>query len=336
MSRALLNDAAVVSFIKENFVAVSGAVEHLQPGRYGSAESKSSRWFEPVARRALTEFGPPGFFKQFGSYQGMYVVAPDGTPYEFKIGLAYDPREFIEILQSALLKARTAKAAKRATQSVPRADAPPGALPATAVIQVYSRIVPLPANATLSERSVGRDVMWIFPGEIDEFIEGVRESGRPRAMPSTLVARMVRFQLLNHVGNIMHPFSEKDVRKADFKITSVQSHGSIATFAFQGSYASQAPKSRDSGPYGMAGTIEGRLSIDQHRRNVVQFRAFGEGISQGGNDSLASTRKYPVVFAMTEATHPAARSVKPFWAAIPLWEEVYENPTIRLESHVDD
>ena len=107
----------MVKFIKENFIPVSGAVEHLQPSRYGTAESEASRWFGPVAKRALKDYAPAGFFEQFGSYQGMYVAGPDGTPFEYKIGLAYDPEEFIEILQSALLKSRTANRLERSDLS---------------------------------------------------------------------------------------------------------------------------------------------------------------------------------------------------------------------------
>lgn len=328
MSRALLNNEGVIKVIKEKFIPVSGSVEHLQPSRYGGAESKSSKWFEPVAKRALREFGPPGFFEQFGSYQGMYVTGPDGIPYAFKVGLAYDPQDFIQVLQSALNKSKTSAKRARVSASTPVSDAPPGALPSTSVVQVYSRILPLPDNSTLSERSIGRDVMWIFPKEIDEIIAQSRAHPGAVTMPASLVARMVRFQLLNHVGNIMRPFSEKDVKRADFRITSTVTQGSITTCAFQGAYASTAPASKDAGAYSVEGTIEGRIAIDQKHRKVVQFRAFGEGSSQGGNDSLARTRKYPVVFAMTEATHPESRSVKPFWAAIPLWEQVYESPTI--------
>jgi hypothetical protein len=334
LSRALLNNESVVKFIKENFIPVSGAVEHLQPSRYGTAESDASKWFGPVAKRALKDYAPAGFFKQFGSYQGMYVAGPDGTPFEYKIGLAYDPEEFIEILQSALLKSRSAKSARARLPkpvSPVTKEAPPGANASTSVVQVYSRICPLPPNATLAERSIGRDVMWIFPAEIDEILSVAGQPGVTLKMPQTLVARMVRFQLLNHVGNIMHPFSEKDVRRADFRMTSIESGDRIRTFAFQGSYASQAPISRDNdAPYSMEGSIEGRFSIDQHRRRIVQFKAFGEGVSQGGNDSLAKARKYPVVFAMSEATQPSSRAMKPFWAAIPLWEQVYERPKLLM------
>lgn len=334
MSRALLNNESVVKFIKENFVPVSGAVEHWQPGRYGTAESETSKWFIPMAKRAVKDFAPAGFFKQFGSYQGMYVAGADGTPFAYKIGLAYDPEEFIEILQSALLKSRAAQLVRTRTRlpkttSPPSKEPAPGAEPLTSVIQVYSRICPLPVNATLAERSIGRDIMWIFPYEIDEILSSAIKPGVTVKMPPTLVARMVRFQLLNHVGNIMYPFSEKDVKRADFKMTPIESRGSIRTFAFQGSYVSQAPVSPDNAvSYNMEGAIEGRFSIDQNRRAIVQFRAFGEGVSQGGNDSLAKARKYPVVFAMTEATQPSSRAMKPFWAAIPLWEQTYVRPKI--------
>ncbi len=334
MSRALLNNESVVKFIKENFIPVSGAVEHLQPSRYGTAESEASRWFGPVAKRALKDYAPAGFFEQFGSYQGMYVAGPDGTPFEYKIGLAYDPEEFIEILQSALLKSRTAKSARAQRPkplSLPTREAPPGADASTSVVQVYSRICPLPTNPTLAERSIGRDVMWIFPDEIDEILSSATKPGVTVTMPPTVVARMVRFQLLNHVGNIMHPFSEKDVRRASFTMTPIESRGSLRIFTFRGAFASQAPTSRDNDtPYKLEGTIEGRFSIDQNQKKITQFKAFGEGVSQGGNDSLAKTRKYPVVFAMSEATQASSRSMKPFWAAIPAWSKVYEKPKILM------
>ena len=140
---------------------------------------------------------------------------------------------------------------------------------------------------------------------------------------------MVRFQLLNHVGNIMRPFAENQVKNADFKVRKVAERGDIVSFAFTGKYSSYAPKGADDGGEGgVDGNITGEFDINRTDKKIIRFRAYGEGLSQGRNDSLKAT-KYPVVFAMIEANDRVSQSVIPFWAAVPFIAPTYESPKIR-------
>ncbi len=332
MSRALLNNQKVVDFIKANFVPVNAAVEDLQPDRYGGHVSAQAKWFEPVARRALKDFGPPGFFERFKSYQGMYVVGADGTPYEFKVGQPFESQYFIGVLERALKKYKTMPHAKMAKSAKPAEQALAQIDQSISVVRVFSRICPVPAHATISERSLGRDHMWIMRDEVDELIR-MRDIGKTYELPSTLKARLVRFQLLNHVGNIMGAFSETQVKKATFPVRKISERGDLLSFVFSGEYSSYAPPGADdSGEGSLEGNLNGEFDIDKKTRKIARFRAYGEAVSVGRNESLAKNRKYQVLFAMIDANDQIARTVTPFWAAIPMFAPVYKKPEIKKYS----
>lgn len=331
----LLNQKKVVDCIKNNFVASSGAVEELQTNRYGSKENDESKWFEPIAQKALKRLAPQ-FWKEFKSYQGMYIIDPDGTIYDYKIGLAYDPDHFLKVLNRSLRKYRIRHRNTRQRQKVGRIKmahskqlAPKG----VSIVEVYSRILPLPENASISERSIGRDLMWIYPEDISAIISSAKLIGKSVKMPSNLVARLIRFQLLNHVGNIMSPFSEEEVKKANFILRrqpDLKTSGkSLKRYSFSGIYQSSGKYEKNKF-HALSGSISGYLTIDPRAKRIVHLRAFGEATSLGGNDSLDEKKTYPVVFALTEARHQYARSVIPFWAAIPTIEKMYRNPSISL------
>ncbi len=327
MSRALLNNPEVIEFIKANFIPISAAVEQLQPSRYGTKVSEQSKWFLPMAQKAMKEFGPPGFWKEFKTYQGLYVVGADGTPYQYKIGVTYDPKYFIDVLKGALAKYHSSPHQKIA--QVAYAEEPSFHVdPSTSVVQVFSRIVPLPPGATIAERSVGRDYMWIMRDEVSQLLDQTAWPGREVKLPATMVARMVRFQLLNHVGNIMRPFAENQVKKADFKVRKVAERGDIVSFAFTGQYSSYCPKGADdAGEGSVDGNITGEFDINKTEKKISRFRAYGEALSQGRNDSLKG-KKYPIVFAMVEAKDRVSQTVIPFWAAVPFIAPTYEKPKI--------
>ena len=330
MSRVLLNHQEVVDFIKKNFVPVGASVEELQPSRYGGAVSAQSKWFEPVAQRAMSQFAPPGFWKEFKTYQGMYVVGSNGAVYDYKVGLPYDPTYFLAALAKALADSNKDSLSKSAGANT-RLTNERNMLsidPSTSVVRVYSRIIPLPANSTISERSVGRDHMWILRREVEEIL-GSNGGLEGFNLPPSLVARMVRFHLLNNVGNIMPAFSEKQVRRAIFKAKKKTSQGDLLTYSFTGDYSCYAaPRADDAGEGSMEGTINGEFDVDRKSKMVVRFRAYGEGFSLGRNDSLIKAVKYPVSIAMVEANDRIGRTVIPFWANIPVFAPTYANPQI--------
>ena len=337
MSRVLLNEERVALFVRKNFVTAAGAVEELQRGRWGAhADSSEARWFEPIARSAITKFAPQ-FFKKFKSYQGIYIIDPDGSAYDYKIGLAYDPDHFLKELKKSLNKYRLrhkAGSAKIANLQGDKTSKKVMAPNSVSVIEVYSRIVPLPKDATISERSIGRDLMWVYERDVSDVLNTASSIGKSVKMPPRLVARLVRFHLLNHVGNIMRAFDAKDVRKAEFVLRRNKdilfSGKPLRRFSFSGSFSSSG-KYEKKKVHSIIGIISGEFTIDPKRKRIVHFRAYGEGESLGGNDSLNEFKNYPVVFAMTESRHKYARSVIPFWVALPSIKKVYENPSISTQ-----
>jgi hypothetical protein len=292
--------------------------------------SAQSKWFEPIAQRAMSQFAPPGFWKEFKTYQGMYVVGSNGAVYDYKVGLPHDPTYFVAALAKGLADSNKASLSKSARANT-RLTNERNILsidPSTSVVRVYSRIIPLPANSSISERSGGRDHMWILRREVEEIL-GSNGGLEGFNLPPSLVARMVRFHLLNNVGNIMSAFSEKQLRRAIFKAKKKTSQGDLLTYSFTGDYSCHAaPRADDAGEGSMEGTINGEFDVDRKSNMVVRFRAYSEGFSLGRNNSLIKAVKYPVSIAMVEVNDQIGRTVIPFWANIPMFAPTYTNPQI--------
>jgi hypothetical protein len=324
-----MNDPQVVSYITKEFVAVNGAVEMLQPDRYGGGETAASRWFGERAKKAIQSYSKQ-FWDEHKTLQGFYVLGADGNILMYKVGLSYRPDDFLNDL----------KKAKSAFVSMPSPVVPispqdiAGGAPmqpdeSTSVIRVFSRIVPIGQNSTISERSIGRDHMWIFANEVKEIVSSAIEPNVQRQMPRAISARLVRFQLLNHVGNIMQTWDENQVKSANFTVKLMKKAGNVNTYDFEGTYDSRSDAFAEHGAGSLTGTISGVIDIDTTSAKITRFRAYGEAESQGRNDSLARDRKYPVVFAMVEATDRIARNTPPFWYGVsPVFRPSYKEPKL--------
>ncbi|HEY9786262.1 MAG TPA: hypothetical protein V6D17_12720 [Candidatus Obscuribacterales bacterium] len=324
-----MNDPKIISYILREFIPVNGAVELLQPSRYGAHESPASQWFEERAKNAI-KTQQPNFWEQFKTTQGFYVMSADGQVFMYKIGLAYEADDFLRELDRAVQEFhRSAPAAVRITQDEIARSGPLQPEAGTSVVRIYSRIAPIGQNSSLSERSIGRDHMWIFADEVKQIISDAHSPNVNVEMPRSLTARMVRFQLLNHVGNIMQPWDEKHVKTADFKVRLLSNSGNIRKYAFTGRFVSQCNRFAEHGAGMMDGTISGNMEIDASTAKISRFRAYGEAESQGRNDSLSRDRKYPVAFAMVEANDRVAQTTPPIWYGIsPIFRQIYRQPTL--------
>jgi hypothetical protein len=329
LSRALLNDPKVISYVNSNFVPVSGAVEMLQPSRYGGRESAASKWFERPAKDFIFK-EQRKFWDEHHTLQGFYVMSADGKISMFKVGLPYNTDQFLGFLEEA--KMTWERAPKQHVTVTPQEIAdggPESADPRTSVIRIFERVLPLDSTATLAERSIGRDHMWIFPQEVQQIVAKASTPNAEVPMPPSVVSRMVRFHLLNNVGNLMNAYYDHEVKLADFKVRLLKAEANTRHYAFTGIYNSASDEKAERGASFVNGTIYGTFDVDAGAQKITRWRAYGEATTQGRNDSLDKTRPYPLVFAMTEATDKVAQATPPFWYAVsPIFHDPYKTAVL--------
>ncbi len=310
-------------------------MERLQPERYGHRETVSTRWFGPMAKKAMAESEWKDFFAGFGTLQGVYVAGPDGTPYAYT-NIHY-PTEadypkvrerFLAWMDAALRKARASPPARvEVSAEEIRGGAPDPVPPATSVVRVFGRLRMADA-AHPANRGVGRDHFWIFADEV----RGLLQGGEAPRLPPALLARLVRFQLLDHTRNVGVPYGEKDVRKADFALRVLRKEGGVTTLALSGDFAAERHDADSGEKVGIEGTLRGEIDLDASKALVVRFRAFGEATGWGDvKRTCAPEGKYPMVFAFVEATDELSRAIPPVWHGLsPVWEPIYRKPALGL------
>lgn len=319
MSRALFNDPQVSKRIADDFIPASGGIERLQPSRYGWHETASSRWFEPMARKAFDAFAPKGWWDQYQTYQGIYVVGPDGTPYAYRVVWELPPAELLKTFDGALEAYKKRPPAKvDIAQKTVESEAPPAPDAGTSVVRVYSRVRAGNGGPHPDYKGIGRDHLWIFGDEVREMLE-------TGALPRKVAARIVRFHLLDNGRNIGKPYDEKDVRQAEFSLKALKRDGALRSFGFEATFAAERDDVEEKEKVGIEGRLEGEFDVDEQKAKIVRFRAYGEAKAWGDVVRTGAPEgKYPLVFAMVDADDVVARSVPPVWHSIsPVWTPIY-------------
>lgn len=239
--------------------------------------------------------------------QGFYIMAADGTSYGWLND--NDANEVSSFMDRALPQFQN-----RHAQNIQISDAlmkekwsqtPP---PGTAVVRVFSRIRPLPQGAHDSNNAVGRDHLWIYPSEIDAMIEGAEQGGAVE-LPQTLVARMVRFHLLDNVRGEPDMWKGDEIRQADFTAGARQIGSNRLAVSFAGTFNQETQNKKR----GFQGHIKGELEIDKASKQVVRFRAYGEGKAWGVSRFTpnAPRGQFPLVIAMIETNDAISKVVPP-------------------------
>lgn len=332
MSKFLLNDEDVAARIAADFIPVAGSIERLQPDRYGWEETPASRWFVPMAQEAFRQFAPAGFWEQFKSYQGLYIVGADGRPYGYRVVWELPPRALLESLDEAMVGFRKFPPAKVELDPADVAAVGAPVLDSTtSAVRVYSRVRPIPQDAGPANAGVGRDHLWIFADEVKEIVATAGGPGTRTALPARLAARLARFTLLDHVRNIGRPYDATAVSRALFHVTLRSRTDARYRFHLEGDFACERadPESGFDGKTGIEGAIEGELEIDSSTAKVVRWRAYGEGRAWGQTDTGPPAGKYPMVWAMVETADETAQVVPPIWYGLgPVWKAQYLRPTL--------
>jgi hypothetical protein len=262
-----------------------------------------SDWWERTVRETKPQH-------QGGSTQGYYILTPDGH------GVTWD--NYIPRLEQFLDRAvREYGRARKGQANVSRADvrefAPQEPPEGTSVIRLYTRIRPVPEGSDPMNRLLGLDYMWILRDEVRDILRSTANSTREVEMPSTLVARLTVFHLVDNVRGQVWSWQPRDVRRASFRVKAAGGSGSTRKFTFTGDFAKQSNNPPAWTDRGHEGKIDGEFEVDTKTEQIVRFRMFADCTAwsdQRGNFPPPSGR-YKIVTAAVEATDDLARQIAP-------------------------
>jgi hypothetical protein len=308
-----------VSRLQKNFVAFAGDCKELQNGK-----SQTRDWFMQIVNHAnnkeLQDQMKPGKNGDGNTAQGFYIIGADGKLYGF-MNSHYIP-EVVKFMDQGIAEFKKnppTKATITQEQLKDRFAHTPDAT--TAVVQVFTRIKPLPAGCDELNKSVGRDYLWVFPDDVQQLV-AASEGDTTFKMPKPLVSRLVRYHLNDNVrGEPDHAWDGREVKSADFKARLVGEKNGVKHFEFEGSYKQEGGTPK----HGQQGTLAGMFDIEVAKNRLTNFRAFGQAEAWGRSRFTPGEPKgaFTLVTAMVDAKDEASRIVQPH----ALWDlEGYHHP----------
>lgn len=185
-------------------------------------------------------------------------------------------------------------------------------LPArTIVANVYSRIKPLPFDANLRNRFVGRDRIWITPSEVEEFAKG--------GFAPTLAARLARYALVDFIRGEADFWPPESVKKLDYGAKATKD-GDRTRVDVWARFLMERPARRAQThrgnlhlpATGFDGTLQGVVTFDAREELVdLKFYVDGNHWGHGRWNSGQPSGKYPLKFAIVLAHDRLATEVPP-------------------------
>lgn len=304
---SLYSDPTIIRRLSAEFIPVTGNTHELQNGK-----SPARDWFMSFAPTLCPRV------RHNETAQGFYVVGADGAPCAYINH--HEPARVDAVLSEGLAKFRAGR--PRPVEISPQAIAAPSAKtpdPTTSVVRVFTRIRPLPPGADALNRRAQRDHLWILADEGREILTASGgEAGF--ALPRSLVARMVRFHLVDNVRGEPDMWRPEEVRRADFTARRTHDTPPTRTIAFSGVFALRSPRQSHEGK------IVGEFDIDRHTAKIVRFRAYSQGQAWGSGTWTGGAPEgtFPLVIAMIETNDAVSRAVSPQGT---LWPD-YVNPAM--------
>jgi len=261
----------------------------------------------------------------------MYILAPDGTSFGFTND--HEPVDIQRFMDRGL---RGYSKTRPTHVVIADADiaAPWSARldPEGAVIRVFSRIRPLPVDAGGLNRGVGRDFLWIYPEEIRALIEG-------DSLPPALVARIVRFHLVDGVRGTPTLWRPREVRRADATTVVTSRTPGAKTLAFTIEFSMSGKRQAALGDHevvtqGYRGRLDGEITIDLQARKLRTFRAFAAGTAWGEGHFTPNppAGHFRLIVGMLEAVpgDEAARVVPPEGVATKPTDAEYHDAVLTI------
>lgn len=259
--------------------------------------------------------------------QGMYIVGADGTFYGYltEHPSQYNPdlapvRQFLERGLQAFRKNPPAQIhITRATLAGHSLLSPD---PTTSIVNIFTRISPVPAGSDELNYSLGRDHYWILAREVQEIASTAHDDGRSFRLPSAMVTRMMRYHLIDNVRGEPDMWQRSEIKQAEFFARYVGPNELAKCYQFRGQFSLETKDGRR----GFSGFIEGRFEIQHVQMKLARFRAFarGEAWGSGRFTENAPAGRFPLSIAMVEAIDQISKVVPP--EAMGDWADYYLNP----------
>lgn len=322
--RSTFINKEIVDKLKANFVLVAGDCKDWQKGH-----SETQRWFmsvvssshDPVLKNQLRRL-PNG---EGDTAQGFYVVGADGKLYGWN-NSHYGP-ETVNLLDSSL------QAYRRSPQnpillteeqiSDPFCCTPDSS---TSIVQVFTRITPVPTDCDDLNHGVGRDYMWVYADDVRSILSDSAQHADRFSLPKNLVARLVRFHLVDNVRGEPDEWKSQDIKLANFTVKLIAEDAIAKHFQFEGEYRQET----ENHCRGQQGTLFGRFDIALGSGKIENLRAYGEAQAWGESRFTpgAPKGKFGLVTAMISADDSYARTIAPH--AIYGDDEEYHVPDLAL------
>lgn len=191
--------------------------------------------------------------------------------------------------------------------------------PDTSIVRVYTRIRPVPSGADDLNNSVGRDFLWVLGDETKQISDTAHDDHSEFSLPPNLVARIVRFHMLDNVRGEPDHWQPGEIKDCVFTARMVHSNKDVKSYEFHGKFSQQSRNGKRT----FDGTIEGQFEIATNSPKMTKFRALANATASGASRFTpgAPAGRFPVVIAMTEADDPLTKIVPPH--ALDGWGEYF-------------
>jgi len=316
--RFTFSDATLIQRLSQQFVPVSGDCSELQFGK-----TKTRDWIMSAVKKIddaelRVQMNP----LKDNTVQGLFVVGSDGTPYGWIN--TNDVKEVNDFLSRGLALFQhaapdTVPVAPELVQEIWSQRPPAGGC----VARVFSRISPLPPGCDPLNASIGRDHLWIYPAEIEEMIRSSAASTEFE-LPKNLVARLVRFHLIDNVRGEPDMWRPEEIRMATFLAHTVNDgnaanretsfagndgNSAIREISFEGVFSQSTANDKRR----LSGKLTGIIKLDTISRTITAFRAFGRAQAWGRSTFTPKQPRgrFPIIFAMIETGDQVAVEVPP-------------------------
>ncbi len=271
---------------------------------------------EPDLSEQLKQHGDEG-----NTAQGLYIVGADGKLYGWINNHNVD--EVQKFLQRGLAEYQNHPPSRaQIQQSTLNEHFSMVPDPGTSVIRVFTRVHPVPRGSDELNNGIGRDHFWILRDELQQIASLPHDDGRPFLLPSSLVARMVRFHLIDNVRGEPDMWRPEEVKQKNFSARFVGGNASAKFYEFQGEFDERT----SDGKRGVQGIIEGRFEVAMTQLKISHFRAFAQMKAWGASRFTpgAPAGQFPLLAAMVGASDQVSQVVPP--QALYEWSEYYLNP----------
>jgi len=208
----------VIDFIRNNFVPVTTDINHSM-----FRKDESGDFFREIAEQGHYA----GRTKPTGTRQGLYVALADGQL--LASNNSKDPSEVLKMMRRGLAKQRRLNLTP-STKIKDQFQADPNyttAFPDDGVIlRVTSRDLPRESNSIYKTWRHNFDSVWLTADEMKSFAppeSGSPQVGQTYEIPSSVVARIAKYHLIDNVkGEVSHwEYDEVKIADARAKVTSV-------------------------------------------------------------------------------------------------------------------